>query len=111
MGLEAIADAQAVSKLDGISAYFCVVAGIVISLILPILRRALPKSEYAAAGDAGSRIEVVWTIAKPYLAIGCFSALTGILIVAMAGETMSEWRMALLSGYGWDSTIQKFLKR
>lgn len=89
-----------------IETYLSVVIGIAISIILPILRQALPQPKGGPAGMEGvfSRL---WPIAKPYLVLGVFSLLVGLLIVAFAGEALGDWRTALLTGYAWDSTLQK----
>jgi hypothetical protein len=39
--------------------------------------------------------------------IGLFSLLVGVLVVASAGDTIKDWRLAVLLGYSWDSTLQK----
>jgi len=45
---------------------------------------------------------------KPYLALGLFSLLTALLVVAFLGDTLgSDWRPAFVAGYAWDSTLQK----
>jgi hypothetical protein len=84
---------------------FCVL-GIAISIILPIIRQALPKPKGGTAGIEGF-IPRLWPIAKPYLVLGVFSLVVGLLIVAFAGDTLADWRAALLVGYAWDSTLQK----
>lgn len=85
------------------------VLGIVISVILPILRQALPKPAAmgAVAGAGGGRLAEIWHIAWPYLALGLFSALSALLVVAGAGDSLKDYRAALLAGYAWDSTLQK----
>jgi hypothetical protein len=39
--------------------------------------------------------------------IGLFSLLVGVLVVAFAGDTIKDWKLAVLLGYSWDSTLQK----
>lgn len=83
--------------------------GIVTSIALPILRQSIPKPEVTlykttAKPSTASRL---WSIAKPYASIGAFSLLTALLIVAFAGDTLTDWRAAFLLGYAWDSTVQK----
>ena len=84
---------------------WCVV-GIIISIILPILTQLLPKPP--AASKAG--MATVWEQAKPYVVVGLFSLLTGLLIVAFTWGSLKDWRAALLAGYAWDSTLQKLKK-
>ena len=86
------------------------VLGIIISVILPILRQSLPKpatAGFAAHVSEGSRLGRFWTVAWPYLALGLFSALSAFLIVASVGNSLNDYRAALLAGYAWDSTLQK----
>ena len=78
--------------------YGSVIAGIIISVILPILRGLLPKPPEALQGKD-------WW--KPYLYTGLFSMIAGLLVVAAVGEQLDSWQTALLAGYMWDSTIQK----
>lgn len=78
---------------------FCV-GGILISIVLPILRKSLP------GGGLTERREL-WKFAKPFLIVGGFSLLTALLVVAFSGDSLSEWKAALLAGYAWDSTLQK----
>jgi hypothetical protein len=83
--------------------YFICAVGIVISVILPILRAMLPKPP----GPDGRGAIEIWEAIKPYIILGIFSLVSAILIVAASGETLKDWRAALLAGYAWDSTLQK----
>lgn len=91
-----------------IEIYMFSALGIVTSIALPILRKSIPKpvTIYTATGEP-SATSRFWEIAKPYASIGAFSLLTALLIVAFAGETLTDWRAAFLLGYAWDSTVQK----
>ena len=84
--------------------YYTCVLGIVISVILPILRALLPKppTERTKRG-----LSDMWEAARPYLVLGAFSLVGAVLIVAASGESLKDWRAALLAGYAWDSTLQK----
>ncbi len=93
--------------IQGAVAYSFVVIGIVVSILLPLVKKALPKPE-GERGEGPFRRFV--KAAKPFLAVGLFSALTGILIVALLGDSLLDWRLALTAGYAWDSTIQKIGK-
>ena len=88
---------------------FCVI-GIIVSIVLPILRGLLPKPPGPPTAAAASRFTKFWVHARPYLVVGLFSLLTGILIVAFTYGTLKDWRAALLAGYAWDSTLQKLTK-
>ena len=88
--------------------YVLCVVGIIISIVLPILRNLLPKPPEANLQDAQSSFwTVFWQKSTPYLVVGLFSLLTGLLVVAFTFSTLNDWRAALLAGYAWDSTLQK----
>ncbi len=90
-----------------LNAYLIVALGIVISVALPILKQFFPKPVGAGAAAAATQ---TWQIAKPYLALGLGSLLTALLIMAFAGDALTNWKAALLAGYAWDSTLQKIVK-
>ena len=97
--------------LTTLQIYYCCVLGIMISILLPILRGLLPQpAGMVKANAAGTFLSDLWIQAKPYLVVGLFSLLTGILIVAFTYGTLKDWRAALLAGYAWDSTLQKITK-
>ena len=81
-------------------------------IVLPILRGLLPKppAPPVAAAAPPTFLSTLWNHAKPYLIVGVFSLLTGILIVAFTYGTLKDWRAAMLAGYAWDSTLQKLTK-
>ena len=84
--------------------YLMCAVGVVISVVLPILRALLPKPPTDIDDRPAAR---VWEQIKPYLVLGAFSLVGAILIVAASGESLKDWRAALLAGYAWDSTLQK----
>ena len=94
------------------SAFLWASLGILISIVLPILRASLPKPPVASAPALPGTPRTPWflVVARPYVIVGAFSFLTAILIVALAGETLKSWNMAILAGYAWDSTLQKLAK-
>ena len=81
--------------------WFCVL-GILISIILPILRQFLPKPIALTSGIPA------W---KRYAAIGLFSLITAVVVVAFGRAEVSKWFWfdALLAGYARDSTLQKVI--
>jgi hypothetical protein len=79
--------------------YLVVVVGILISVVLPILRKLLIPTP----GDPRG----LWDRIKLYVLWGIFSLLTALLVVAFLGNTLSDWKAALIAGYAWDSTMQK----
>lgn len=95
------------------------VLGIAISVVLPILwqsvYRYFPKQSQALRGvlrgECGLVAPIVldiWKIIRPYLLLGLASAVAGVLIIAILGDTIKDYRAAILAGYAWDSTLQKF---
>lgn len=89
---------------------WCVV-GIIVSIVLPILRNLLPKPPALSKADEGRGFAaVLWEQSRPFVVVGLFSLLTGLLIVAFTWGTLKDWRAALLAGYAWDSTLQKLTK-
>lgn len=84
---------------------FCAL-GVFISIVLPVLRQALPKPEGTTAG-LSALVPRIWNFTRPYLATGIFSLLVALLLVAFLQEQLTDWRAALLAGYTADSTLQK----
>ena len=83
--------------------YLMCAVGIAISVVLPIVRALLPKPPSGLTEGAAGPKETV----KQYIMLGVFSLVGALLIVAVSGETLRDWRAALLAGYAWDSTLQK----
>jgi len=83
-----------------IEIYLWCAAGVVISVVLPIIRKYLPKTNEIKTQGA-------WAIIRPILMVGLFSLLTSLLLVAFFKDQLQDWRAALLAGYAWDSTLQK----
>ena len=78
------------------------VAGILISIVLPILRRLLPQPRTFTSELPP------W---KRYAVIGMFSLVTAVIVVAFSRDSVSSWQWydAVLAGYAWDSTLQKVI--
>jgi len=81
--------------------YLGIVVGVVISVILPVLRKMLPKPRNMTYRTH------FWDTAKPYLALGVFSLVVGLLMIASLGDNLTDWKVSLLLGYAWDSSLQK----
>ena len=82
--------------------YLYTVLGILVSVVLPLLRKLLPsKLRYSVES-------IDW---KTYVAVGAFSFLTAILVVAFGGDEVASWAWytAVLAGYAWDATLQKIV--
>ena len=82
--------------------WLSVALGIAISVALPLIRAMLPKPPQAMAGRSW-RERV-----SPYVWTGVFSLITAVLIIAATGDFLDSWSKALLAGYMYDSTIQKW---
>ena len=80
--------------------YWYVVIGVLISVTLPVLRALLPKAK------SMSDEPPAW---KRYLAVGVFSLLTSIIVLAFAKDQPKDWQWydAVLAGFAWDSLLQK----
>jgi hypothetical protein len=95
-----------------IEVYPYVFVGIVVSFILPILRKKIPPPADPTRDNKGlarGRAFLIraWPTVKPYAIILAFSLVSSILIVAYVGDTLTDWRAALLAGFSWDSIMQK----
>ena len=102
--IAAVGNASLDQKLTIIQAYELVVLGIIVSIVLPILRRLVPIP------DGGPK--ALQSAVRPYLVIGAVSLVAAVLVIAFAGESAKNWswQTALLAGYAWDSTLQKIGK-
>jgi hypothetical protein len=93
---------------DFVVIYLSCVLGVFISIILPVLRQALPTPPPTKAiGTPPSIYQRIWEQTKPYLVTGLFSLLVSILLVAFLKEQLTDWRAGILAGYAADSTLQK----
>lgn len=91
-------------------AYFWCVVGVLISIILPILMQSIPQPAGGTA-SVGGFLSRLGRSAKPYIASVVASLLIALLLMAMTGDTFKDWKTALLLGYAWPSTFEKFKKR
>jgi ABC-type uncharacterized transport system permease subunit len=98
--------------MDWILYSWCV-AGIVISILLPVLWKAVRVYFPANANVAGlgPGVESIWTVLKPYLILGLASALTALVLMFALGAEVASAKAAMLAGYAWDSTLQKLTKQ
>lgn len=92
-----------------VNVYLAAALGVAISVILPLVRAALP----APPGQLDSARGSLWAVAKPYVATAVFSLVVAALIVAYLDDPAAPpedrltARGALLAGYAMDSTLQK----
>lgn len=89
-----------------VTIYFFCALGVGISVALPILRKYMPKNDEGAIdGEKGS--EKFMRISRSYIALGGASLLISFIVFALLRDTLTDWAVALLAGYSWDSTLQK----
>jgi hypothetical protein len=98
-----------VEDLPFLGAFGFAALGVIASVLLPVLRAALPKppAQGVATSSFGARF---WAVAKPYLALAAFSTLVALLVMAAAeaaDSPLRAWYEGLLAGYVSDSTLQK----
>jgi hypothetical protein len=86
--------------------YGSCVLGVFISVVLPVLRQALPKPD-AKTMDESTVFQRIWKYTRPYLLTTLFSLIVGLLLVAFLRDQIADWRAGLLAGYAADSTLQK----
>lgn len=87
--------------------FLWVAGGVLISIVLPIFRSMLPKSNAVTTAGVGGFLPKLWGVTKPYIAVLVVSLLVSLLVVAFMADQLTDWRVALLAGYASDSTIQK----
>ncbi len=89
--------------------YLWCCAGIVVSVLLPVIWVAVRKAFPAPASTAAVRVDVqkYWPTVRPYLLLGVASAMTALIVVFALGDQLATPQAAVLAGYAWDSTLQK----
>ena len=91
--------------MNDVFAFFCIVAGILLSVVVPVAVKTIrPKTA------AEEQENWFWDIVWPYLKYALASLVVGFLtlvIVKQNGGQFTSWPQALMVGYLWDSTIQK----
>lgn len=99
--------------MSDFEAYLWVTAGIVLSVLIPFAMAVLkPPPRAEGLGDKAK----AWIgyVAKTYGKHAAASLLVGLLALAIAKNTgleLNHWYQGLLTGYVWDSTIEKFFRR
>lgn len=97
-------------ELARLSIFLWCLLGIVISVVLPGLW-AYVRERFPAPSGTGPKGMVdrsgLIALIRPYAALGFASALTAILVLALVGDSVADYKAALLAGYAWDSTLQK----
>lgn len=92
--------------------YLLFVAGILLSILVPVAIKWIREAREAMSRGTGDVIKKVFLFAKPYLLFGIGSLIIGFLLVLIFYSTGADaknttWFNAVLYGYAWDSTIQK----
>lgn len=81
--------------------------GVMISILIPLLRKS---TEIGTPAGVGNLLTTIWNVLKPYLRWAALSILVSVIVVAgyyaTSGAALNWWT-AILIGYGWDSTLQK----
>jgi hypothetical protein len=90
--------------------YGLFVAGIILSVIVPIALRWVKTATDTA--KKGAIMTTIWTFAGPYIKVAIGSAIVGFLLLLVFLGTSPDlnklaWYNAVLYGYGWDATLQK----
>jgi len=99
--------------MDIVRLYLLFVAGIILSLLVPLAVKWLKEARKAAVRGAGNMLSQVWTLAKPYLKVAAGSAIVGLVLVVIflvsKGDAKTiAWYNAVIYGFGWDSLLHKF---
>ncbi len=92
--------------------YLWVVAGVLASLLLPLIWKAAFPGTPLPQGF-GRAAKQLWPEVKPYFLIALVSLLVGLVafaIIKSTGGKFDHWYAAFLNGYFWDATLQKFKK-
>jgi hypothetical protein len=94
--------------MNFLEVYLICAAGVALSIVSgPLGIYVRTKFKPAPQSMAGEPSGFFKQHVLPFLALGLFSLLTSLLIVAAMQNTLQDWRAALLAGYAWDSTLQK----
>jgi len=108
--------------------YLACAVGVFLSILIPVLSRAVQKELQAqygvqAEGKALAPAKpplwrralkvaaLIWPHAQPYVFLAVLSLAIALLLVAYLGDTLADWKAALLAGYACDSTLQKIAGR
>ena len=69
--------------MSALGTYLVVLAGILISFVLPLVKPAVNRMRGRAVG---------WDVIWPYVKMGVFSAIAALLLVAFLGDVLDDWR-------------------
>lgn len=57
--------------------------------------------------DLAKGLKFIFPYAKPYMQLGLFSFVTGVVVFVFVDKQFTSWQQAFAAGYLWDSTLQK----
>jgi hypothetical protein len=81
--------------------------GVAASVLIPVLRAAVPRPSSVETLGLRSRVGVAL---RPYVALAVLSLIVALVVAAAAaaaGKPLDTWYAAFLAGYVSDSTLQK----
>ena len=91
-------------------------SGVVLSILIPVLAKTV-RSDFPSPPDKRlhgftplglfALLRPLWPALRPYAILAVFSLAVSLLIVTLLGDKLATWRVALIAGYLWDSTLQK----
>lgn len=97
--------------MSTLTLYLVTAAGVLISFILPpILRAAGVQSQEdptASIDSFGPRLGAI--LSSRASAVTAASLILALLVVALLGDELQTWEIALLSGMGWQSILARVL--
>lgn len=97
------------TPISDLYAFLGIVFGVVLSVAVPVAYKTLKPATGTAEG-VGETISWFASVLKPYLKIAGASLVLGfltLLVVKYTGGSFKNWIEAVMTGYLWDSTVQK----
>ena len=101
----------ATHSLSTLAVFGYVFLGILLSLVIPILRKLAIPNPSGEKGMVSNWLQSIWPVARPYVLLSALSLALSVVTVAIAQSqnmAMQYWYQSFLLGYFFDSTIQKF---
>ena len=94
-----------------IEIYAWTVVGVLISFVLPPLFRAAGVAQKI---DPTASVSAWWPRVRAIItsraaAVSVLSLILALLVVALLGDEISTWSVALISGLGWQSILARTL--
>jgi hypothetical protein len=94
-----------------VEAYAWTIVGVLISFALPPLMRAAGVAQKV---DPTASVSAWWPRVKTIItgraaAVSVLSLILALLVVALLGDDINTWSIALVSGLGWQSILARTL--